>query len=493
MPDDKKRIEPKDHFSAYIRKRLVDKPTPPDAMCWDEIEARMQKKRRLSPVWIGLAVAASILVAVFILNHPMIENKQPVDILSEVENKSKEEEFSEEKMSVSKDNVPEDAMIAKAPKVVETPKMAETQKVAEASKKNESPKTGEAAEMPEASDVPKTTEVFEATKATETSEAVIIAKISETSEPPTVADASKTPKTEHSEFPVELVDLPEHPAVESSEEPAPPVDRKYTGRRQDRKHENLMAYHAPDNRRSKKNDGWQISAGFASGGSLSALTSSDFMDAPTNPDYEKEPTNPDVTNPGGEDGIGSGTNPGPGDGESTPNVPIPEDEIVDMTHAAPISFGLTVRKMLNKTIGIETGLIYSYLSTDFEMRGTSRYDASLKMHYLGIPVHLIVNLHDKKPWNIYVAGGGMVEKGIHFVYKQSSYFTYGTQGKETGSVSGMQWSLTGGLGFSYHLYKGMNLYAEPGFTYYFDTNQPVSRRTDDPFNFNLRVGLRYDF
>ena len=32
-----------------------------------------------------------------------------------------------------------------------------------------------------------------------------------------------------------------------------------------------------------------------------------------------------------------------------------------------------------------------------------------------------------------------------------------------------------------------------GFAYYFDCNQPISRRTEYPFTFNFRTGIRYDF
>lgn len=496
MSDGKKMNEPIDHFSEYFRKRLADHPTPPDEMCWDAIEMRMPQKRRISSVWIGLAVAASVLVAVFLWNRTLTEYAYP-DRIAEIENHPVSEVDKSEmvlQQEVQQVIVQEDI-----------------------TRKEVVPDT--VSEHPGRELVAKTNPVRSTSKGTETT----LHKVEE----------KKDSKADLAVLPIESVELSEYPVVASSEEPiasseepiverqepivepkegmveeadacAPPVDRKYADRRPIGRDENRMAYNPPSDRRSGNNNGWQVSAGFASGGSINTLTSSDlaYEASPgediNNPDYGKDPTDPGATDPG--DGTGTGTDPDPGvtepgegDGESTGNVPIPEDDIMDMTHSVPVSFGLTVRKMLNRTVGIESGLIYTYLSTDFEMRGANRYDASLKMHYLGIPVNLIVNLNDRKPWNIYVSGGGMVEKGIYFAYKQSSYFSTGAQGKETGSVSGLQWSLNGSFGFSYNLYKGMNLYAEPGFSYYFDTAQPISRRTDNPFNFNLRIGIRYDF
>lgn len=460
MSDGKKMNEPVDPFSEYFRKRLADHPTPPDEMCWKEIDTQMQKKHRLSPMWISLTVvAASVLVAVFVLNHVITERELYPNIISEVKNSSGDECMDEERTLVQKEVSQKKAPSETISKHLYKDVIAETTP-------NQSVQNG-----------------------SETISCNV--------------EKKEEMMTNDTELLVESVNLPESSVTESPEKPqeqvvtetdeyAPPTDRKYAGRRQNGKHESLMAYSLSSNQRSGKSNGWQVSAGFASGGGLSALTSSNLVydNAPggnnTDPEYGKDPTNPENPDPGNPD-------PGPGDGEATSNIPILEEDIVDKTHSAPVSFGLTVRKMLNETIGIESGLIYTYLSTDFEMRGTSRYDASLKMHYLGLPVNLIVNISNRKPWNIYVSGGGMVEKGIHFVYKQSSYFSTGAQGKETGSVSGLQWSLNGGVGISYNLYRGINLYAEPGFSYYFDTDQPVSRRTDDPFNFNLRVGLRYDF
>jgi len=149
---------------------------------------------------------------------------------------------------------------------------------------------------------------------------------------------------------------------------------------------------------------------------------------------------------------------------------------------------------LNDRFGIETGLVYTYLSTGFVVNGPQYYAADLNLHYLGVPVNFVVNLWDKKSWSFYASGGGMVEKGLQSVFKREGFMVYDNKSSiDKSSISGLQWSINGGLGISYLFLKDMSLYLEPGFSYFFDCDQPMSKRTDDPFIFNLRVGLRYDF
>ena len=139
--------------------------------------------------------------------------------------------------------------------------------------------------------------------------------------------------------------------------------------------------------------------------------------------------------------------------------------------------------------------MYTRLSSDLVIEGNRHsYDAVLNLHYLGVPVNLTIDLWEKNRLSLYASGGGMVEKGLRAVYKQKTlYWDDFTKKNRTGRISGLQWSLNGGIGISYKFYREMNLYVEPGISYYFDCDQPVSRRTEDPLSCNLRLGIRYDF
>ncbi len=172
---------------------------------------------------------------------------------------------------------------------------------------------------------------------------------------------------------------------------------------------------------------------------------------------------------------------------------LPEDASVE--YLPPLSFGLTLRKNINSRFGIETGLVYTYLSAKYQWHQNFKYDGKRQMNYLGIPLNGIVyiwNNHSK--WDVYFSGGVMIEKGIGMrtiknQYNPNSIYTT----KEDSSIDGFQWSLNGSLGITYHLSRNMGLYFEPRLGYYFDNDQPKSIRTDWPLTVGIGAGLRYSF
>ena len=170
------------------------------------------------------------------------------------------------------------------------------------------------------------------------------------------------------------------------------------------------------------------------------------------------------------------------------------NDFTTKTYNAPLSFGLTVRKQLNKTLSLESGLVYTYLLSTFENSGVQRSEAKLHLHYIGIPVNLITELWENSKWEVYLSTGFMAEKGIQSLYVQSQYF--GTEVVTTTAktnINGIQWSINGGVGVTYKIKRQLGVYFEPKFSRYFDNNQPVSARTDHPFVFGLSAGLRIGF
>jgi len=162
----------------------------------------------------------------------------------------------------------------------------------------------------------------------------------------------------------------------------------------------------------------------------------------------------------------------------------------NITYNTPLSFGFSLRKPLNNTFSAETGLVYTYLVTNYNNPTIS--DARKELHYLGIPVNLIVNLLNLPKWEIYVSGGGMIEKGIRSYYTQHLYYISQTNTTTTQEgIDGIQLSLNTGAGVSYKIYQNLGIYFEPKLSYFFDNNQPISIRTNQPVILGLNVGLRY--
>lgn len=177
----------------------------------------------------------------------------------------------------------------------------------------------------------------------------------------------------------------------------------------------------------------------------------------------------------------------------TDNEHLAEKKYVDISHAIPLSVGISVRKEISPVFAIESGLVYTYLASDLKKGWISKND-KLQLHYLGIPLNAVGYLVNKPRWNMYLSGGVMLEKGLKSVltvrkFDSSEFISIA----EKSSISGVQFSLHGAVGIAYHLFDHWSLYAEPKIYYYFDADQPVSIRTEHPFGFGVNGGIRYHF
>lgn len=158
------------------------------------------------------------------------------------------------------------------------------------------------------------------------------------------------------------------------------------------------------------------------------------------------------------------------------------NQVVDMKHHQPISFGLSVRKSLAKGFSVETGLTYTLLSSDAKFADSDQ-KTEQKLHYLGIPLKANWNFLDKKLFTLYVSGGGMIEKCV-----------YGKLGTEKETVKPLQCSVSGAVGAQLNATKRVGIYVEPGVAYFFDDGSDVQTiRKENPFNFNIQAGIRLTY
>lgn len=178
---------------------------------------------------------------------------------------------------------------------------------------------------------------------------------------------------------------------------------------------------------------------------------------------------------------------------SSPNEWLGPDNITatmlqncETNYLLPINFGLQVSIPIIRNLNLITGLQYTYMSN--HITGNT-FDLKQELHYLGIPVKIAVNLVKRGDFIVYSAIGGTIEKGLAGV-QTSTVEGEGTW-KGTQDIEGIQTSLTGQFGVSYNLNKAFLLYLEPGVAWYIPSDQPISNRTEEPFNFNLSLGLRY--
>lgn len=172
----------------------------------------------------------------------------------------------------------------------------------------------------------------------------------------------------------------------------------------------------------------------------------------------------------------------------------------EYSHKMPVKIGASIRYDFNKFLGIESGLTYSFLSSDLKtgkegaVSGWSKGVQS--MHYLGIPLNLSFNIFSSRYFNAYVTAGGLMEKCVRGSLKTDEYL----DGKYHGSSStalnqkGLQWSVNGAAGIQVNILPRLGLYMEPGVSHHFSNNSKVRTiYSDKPTDFSLSFGLRYTF
>jgi hypothetical protein len=170
-------------------------------------------------------------------------------------------------------------------------------------------------------------------------------------------------------------------------------------------------------------------------------------------------------------------------------------------YSLPINLGLSISFPLFRSFEIMTGVTYTYMygktsgmygKTSGETTN-STFDLKQELHYIGIPLKLSVSIFKQGRFGAYASFGGAIEKGLSGIQESHVVTTDGDvqDWSSKQSIYGFQTSLSGQLGLCYELNKTFNLYIEPGMSYFLANDQPVSSRTEEPFNFNLGIGLRY--
>lgn len=165
----------------------------------------------------------------------------------------------------------------------------------------------------------------------------------------------------------------------------------------------------------------------------------------------------------------------------------------ESSYSIPVSVGVGVNIALNGRWGINTGLRYSMLQRKFfgvytkitDGKTVASISSNIRhtVHYLGIPVQGYFNILNGQKVRLYAYAGGEVEKALANVYRiKDVRFRDGTKG--------VQLSVNGGFGIEFSVADHLGIYLNPGAVYYFDCDQPVSIRTQQPFMMNFEVGLR---
>lgn len=173
-----------------------------------------------------------------------------------------------------------------------------------------------------------------------------------------------------------------------------------------------------------------------------------------------------------------------------------------ITHRQPISFGLAVSKDLTNKLSVETGIVYTYLSskiTNKGITGIKRTDSQY-FNYWGIPVLLNYTFANLGKAEFYGSIGGMVQKDFYGRYKEEqvmfneNFDEDGITVKRKIHQRNPQFSALAKVGVSYPVFNKIHAYATVGGTYYFDAhNEYKTIYSDKKVQLDVNIGFKIKF
>ena len=163
-------------------------------------------------------------------------------------------------------------------------------------------------------------------------------------------------------------------------------------------------------------------------------------------------------------------------------------------HRQPVRFAIEAELMLNKRLGLVSGLCYTRLVSDLTSGGENYYHTVQKLDYLGIPLRLNWHLLDSRDFTFYAGVGAMVEKCVAGS-AMTSYSLYGQslQGERLSVMDQpLVFSLDTSLGLGIGLWNSASLVIEPGLSWHIPDGGTLRNiYRDRPLNFSLSIVLRY--
>lgn len=169
----------------------------------------------------------------------------------------------------------------------------------------------------------------------------------------------------------------------------------------------------------------------------------------------------------------------------------------DAKHYRPVTFSVLAKWQFTETLGLESGLSWTMLSSRFTTSSaTSQIADQQTLQYIGIPLSMTFSFLDTKLFTIYATMGGMVEKCVDGRVKHSEYvsdkqlLSY----VDMVSVTPLQWSVSGGAGIQANFSDNLAFFAEPGLSYHFRNESQVGTiYREHPLDFRFSFGFRVTF
>ena len=154
---------------------------------------------------------------------------------------------------------------------------------------------------------------------------------------------------------------------------------------------------------------------------------------------------------------------------------------VEAKHHIPLRLGLSLQYQLNNRLALLSGISYTYLKSEFSVPQHSNLDYDQELNYVGIPVGLSYKLLATDHFNIYVAGGTLIEKCVS------------AKVSIDGEIKSRPWqlSINASAGAEYNFTRQFGLYLEPSLGYYFNDGTSLEHYyKEHPLAPSVQFGLR---
>ena len=187
-----------------------------------------------------------------------------------------------------------------------------------------------------------------------------------------------------------------------------------------------------------------------------------------------------------------------------------ENKESKLQHRLPVSLGVRVSKGIAPNLSLETGVVYTYLSSKVTSESAYGIEENQNFHYLGVPLSLNYKFYELGKTKFYLSVGAMVQKDIKGRYESKMamskadikddiianilYYKEPYYIKESIKQSNPQFSVNASVGVAYPIYKKLYLYGTVGGAYYFDAgNKYHTIYSDRKTQLDLNLGIKFDF
>jgi len=157
------------------------------------------------------------------------------------------------------------------------------------------------------------------------------------------------------------------------------------------------------------------------------------------------------------------------------------DEVLDSNHHNSWSIGLSLAHQIMPRTTLETGIVFTRLSSDVKMSITGIQSQNIQ--YLGIPLRINYEILHADRYHLYTGGGIMLERALS-----------ANRGGNSIDVKPWQWSSNLSIGGECSISHNISLYIEPGINWYLNPDSSIpSLHSQSPLYFNLRGGIRIKY